>query len=422
MKKTLVCSVLATCVLAACVMAGNNSQPMVVKSYSSASDSAVAVLGDIHEEQKDTTLGGKAIKGTDDFVCISDTVVKSKDGKLSFPVRTDDFGVDEYVGCMDGVYVFANPCQVFFSDGRQADFYSQFINMEVNKEKMQISWQMGCEKVSMSIAQLYEIVKRGVVQPQCARTFHPTINGVESERNLMTISAYAKRIPQKVVGCFSESVARSAFEDGIQPYKGADISALVHYYGNMWKEKFQAEWQGEESYPFEVIKVYLQKAMDNARYLTTYYMGSYYYGGAHGAYHSFYTTYDKKQDKILEVSDIVKDDRLAEFREVAYKELLRLKLERTNAELHEYQGYYVCCGEGEYDCALNSAADLVLQHVAVLPQGLSLSYHPYQLGAPWEGEYHVLIPYDKIKNCLKFDYSKVEAESFDVYRLFERNL
>ncbi len=414
MIKIVLISVLAVGFMTSC-----KTRPTGWHNRVSTADSVEAALEDTVKDLSETGNGWSAIEGTDYFVYVSDSIVRSKDGKVSFPVRPDEFGVEEYVGCMGDIHVFANPGQVFFSDGRQADFYLSFTEMAVDKEKMQITWQMGCEQFTMSIARLHEMVKRGIPQPQCVRSFRIRINGVESEMNVMKISAYAKRIPQKVACDFSKNMAHCVFEDSIKPYKGADMLSMANYYGKTWKENFEASWQGEESYPFEIIKVNLQKVTDNARYLTTYYMGNYYYGGAHGAHHSFYTTYDKKLDKILDVSDIVKDDKFAEFREVAYKELLRLKQERTNAGLQEYEGSYRCCGEGEFRSELNEASDLVLQHVAVLPQGISLSYHPYQLGAPWEGEYHVLIPYDKIKACLKFDYSKVKTESFDFYRLFD---
>lgn len=48
-----------------------------------------------------------------------------------------------------------------------------------------------------------------------------------------------------------------------------------------------------------------------------------------------------------------------------------------------------------------------LQHIAILPQGIVVSYHPYQIGAFSEGDYHILVPFKNIGEYLLQDYSKL---------------
>lgn len=46
-----------------------------------------------------------------------------------------------------------------------------------------------------------------------------------------------------------------------------------------------------------------------------------------------------------------------------------------------------------------------LSHLAVLPEGIVLTYHPYQIDCFVSGEYHVVIPMDKVTQCLKYRYN-----------------
>ena len=52
--------------------------------------------------------------------------------------------------------------------------------------------------------------------------------------------------------------------------------------------------------------------------------------------------------------------------------------------------------------------DFPLTHFAVLPEGVVLTYHPYQIDSFGAGEYHAVIPFKDANKCLMFDYSKHE--------------
>lgn len=51
-----------------------------------------------------------------------------------------------------------------------------------------------------------------------------------------------------------------------------------------------------------------------------------------------------------------------------------------------------------------------LQHIAILPQGIVVSYHPYQIGAFLEGDYHILIPFKNIGKYLHQDISFIYSD------------
>ncbi len=52
--------------------------------------------------------------------------------------------------------------------------------------------------------------------------------------------------------------------------------------------------------------------------------------------------------------------------------------------------------------------DFPLTHFAVLPEGIVLTYHPYQIDCFAAGEYHAVIHFKEANKCLMFDYSKHE--------------
>ena len=52
--------------------------------------------------------------------------------------------------------------------------------------------------------------------------------------------------------------------------------------------------------------------------------------------------------------------------------------------------------------------DIPLTHMAVLPEGIVVTYHPYQIDCFMAGEYNAIVPFKNAAPCLMFDYSKHE--------------
>lgn len=62
---------------------------------------------------------------------------------------------------------------------------------------------------------------------------------------------------------------------------------------------------------------------------------------------------------------------------------------------------------------------LPLQHMAILPEGVVLSYHPYHVAGLADGDIHVLIPFDKIKKYMTQDYYNVNNDRLDISDFLE---
>lgn len=81
-------------------------------------------------------------------------------------------------------------------------------------------------------------------------------------------------------------------------------------------------------------------------------------------------------------------------------------LDDVTRSLLEYD--YVCDEWSGWGYTIKDAFTLdnfPLPHLAMLPEGIVLSYHPYQIDGFALGEYHVIIPFDKASQCLQYKYS-----------------
>ena len=47
-----------------------------------------------------------------------------------------------------------------------------------------------------------------------------------------------------------------------------------------------------------------------------------------------------------------------------------------------------------------------LPHFALLPEGIVVTYHPYQIDCFAAGEYHAVVPYSKANPCLLHTYNE----------------
>ena len=60
--------------------------------------------------------------------------------------------------------------------------------------------------------------------------------------------------------------------------------------------------------------------------------------------------------------------------------------------------------QAEVDAANKLIIDI--NNIAILSQGIVVSYHPYQIGGFSEGDYHILVPFKNVGEYLLQDYSK----------------
>lgn len=192
--------------------------------------------------------------------------------------------------------------------------------------------------------------------------------------------------------------------------------AVCHFISSLYVHSFS-----DEPVPTSEASDFAGVA-ENERYLTLFYTDWSYVGGIHPNYHSFYFTYDKELQKILTLSNIIEASKLAKLRKAAFTALVSMKAQWKEGLSYYDWGGYSCCeksGANVTDQADIDATNMVLQHAALLPQGIVLSYHPYQIGSFAAGEFHALLPYSEIGDCLKIDYKGLTADDMDASRLFK---
>lgn len=182
----------------------------------------------------------------------------------------------------------------------------------------------------------------------------------------------------------------------------------------------------------------VRKVADCDDYTTYYYWASLYNGGLHDLPREYYITYDKRRGGLLDVNNSVKLTMVQQFRHLALESLKKeydFCYERENSWedfTHSIFSFhcpmidtggmddvmrsflvhnYSCddwAGWNGYNEKAFTEIDFPLTHFAVLPEGIVLTYHPYQIDCFAAGEYHAVIPFKDANKCLMFDYSKHE--------------
>ncbi len=200
---------------------------------------------------------------------------------------------------------------------------------------------------------------------------------------------------------FSELGCDSLGEMGQRSDSPAAVATTLGQYNALWKEAFRRGRPECDTLPVRVIyDIKAERKAETADYLTYYYQNYHDYGGAHGAHFSYYITYDKRTDSFVN-SGVVREDRRDAYRQLLLQTLNAMKRERGYeedtltaddlAKAYEYT---------DYVCDWHTA----MPHFAILPEGVVVTFHPYQIGSYVEGEYHALLPRERISDCLAWDY------------------
>ena len=209
-------------------------------------------------------------------------------------------------------------------------------------------------------------------------------------------------------------------------------------YGVLWEKLCRAEHQIEDTLDVRMTcDIKVKKVVDCDDYTTYYYWASLYNGGLHDLPREYYITYDKRRRGLLDVSNSVKPAMLQQFRHLVLESLKKeydfcYEKESTWENFtHSIFSFHCPMIDGGLDDVMRSflvhnyscddwagwngyneeaftEKDFPLPHFAVLPEGIVLTYHPYQIDCFAAGEYHAVIPFNDANKCLMFDYSKHE--------------
>ena len=207
----------------------------------------------------------------------------------------------------------------------------------------------------------------------------------------------------------------------------------------LWEKRCRAEYQIEDTLELRMTcNIRVRKVADCDDYTTYYYWASLYNGGLHDLPREYYITYDKRRGGLLDVNNSVKTAMVQQFRHLALESLKKeydfcyeresswedfthsifsfhcpmVDISGMDEVMRSFLVHNYSCDEwagwNGYNEKAFTEKDFPLTHFAVLPEGIVLTYHPYQIDCFAAGEYHAVIPFKDANKCLMFDYSKHE--------------
>lgn len=206
-------------------------------------------------------------------------------------------------------------------------------------------------------------------------------------------------------------------------------------YGELWMELYRQNFPEADSLSFRMsCWTKVRKIVECADYVTYYFDELLDGGGVHGLPRSYYITYDKRQHELLTAQNALKPSKIRQFSDAALWEIkqqyekkrdtkfeweeflqhMPLRLSSMDEEEENYRlvSEYMCdewSGWAEEGSGPLIKGTIPLPHLAILPEGIVLTYHPYQLDCFAAGEYHVVLPFDKVKPFLRYNYRSQPA-------------
>lgn len=393
-----------------------------------------------------------SIGNTADFVCIDERDVYDISHKtilFKSPCEVSDFS---YIGKWKDKLLFASSDTICFSDGKCIGL-EENVYYEIPKENGKITLVDGAQKISVSFADLYNATdktntgrKKDSSIERLARNYYikprgdydNTDAGFRVDLDVPRGNAKAdKAIRQWMLN----AITTDAFSllGHMNDISVASCETLeeqkssLDRYGTLWEKLCRAEYQVEDTLSVRLTcDIKVSKVTDCDEYVTYHYWTSLYDGGFHELPHSYYITYDKRRDVWMDINNSVKQNQMQAFRKMVLKGLKNEHDSRNDrkSSWEEFtnsifsfhcssidtvgignevcpviEHYYSCDDkvgwDGFYERAFTES-NFPLTHFAILPEGIVLTYHPYQIDCFAAGEYHVVIPLGNANKCLLY--------------------
>ncbi len=184
-----------------------------------------------------------------------------------------------------------------------------------------------------------------------------------------------------------------------------DIRGALEQVNKVWCREVRKKFSNvDEDRVYFYFPINVTKVAEGDDYITYYYETDAFLGGAHSNPCSFYITYDKRRDVIVDANNTIKEGMMSAFKEMVPSEV------NDRYESWSYNGGlggdYPCDEMGCCFSTKDGDLHFPLPHLAVLPEGVVISFHPYQIGSFADGEFHVLIPKEEVKDCLDHNFWK----------------
>ena len=187
------------------------------------------------------------------------------------------------------------------------------------------------------------------------------------------------------------------------------LDRYVIDFQQQYKRKYGIWTNSLWNVPERQTRINIQRVMDTKRWVTYAFDGEVNDVQRHP--HGFFITYDKEKKRFLDYKTIVRPDEFQKMLTLTKGRFYEMRLLRTGSwnGLEGYENWgvdeNVCASWNGINRKAGDGKDALtlLQHMAVMPQGIVVSVHSGQFGNDIEGDYHVLIPYRKLKGLLQFD-------------------
>ena len=396
-----------------------------------------------------------SIDNTTEYVCIDEKdVYDIKNKKVLFAPPCNASGLC-YLGEWNDLFLFASSDTLCFSDGKcfglQDDVYCR-----IPRKKGLLTLVAGAQTIEVPFGDLYHsrqiAESKDISVERTIKDYHiKPRNKYESMDAGFTVDL---EIPKGNTGAdrsIREWMMTAVKDDAffqLERYKDIPVGKctslrdMLHSlddYGVLWEKLCRAKYQIEDTLEVRMTcDIKVKKVVDCQDYTTYYYRASLYNGGFHDLPREYYITYDKKKGVFVDVGNTVKPAMLQRFRHLVLESLKKeydFNYERessweyfTNSifsfhcpmvdtsgmdeVMQSFLVHNYSCDEWAgwtgYTEKAFTEKDFPLTHFAVLPEGIVLTYHPYQIDYFAAGEYHAVIPFKDANKCLMFDYSPYE--------------
>lgn len=242
------------------------------------------------------------------------------------------------------------------------------------------------------------------------------------------------------VGCLDHCTTIDAQMEHSFDHVSAADETLAHFtsslnnYGALWNHLYCDKYQVKDTVDVSLYcDITVNKVADCDDYVTYRYRANVYNGGLHDLPRSYYITYDKRRGTLLNAANFIKPAQMQAFRKMVIKSL-KPEFDLWRGESSTWDEFTCSIFSfhtpvdyaGEMSDAIRSMAENLypcdkwsgwtgdaeryfternfpLAHLAVLPDGIVLTYHPYQIDCFAAGEYHAVVPFKDAAPCLKFD-------------------
>ena len=396
-----------------------------------------------------------SIDNTTDYVALDDKdVYDIKNKKVLFSSPCSASGL-YYLGKWNDLRLFASSDTICFSDGRCIGLQNDVFCRKPKNEGM-VTLVAVAQTIEVSFSDLYhakkEDKKNDVFVERLVKDYHIKPRNkyermdagysVDLEIPKDTTEA-DKAIREWMMAAIRDDAFYQLENNRDSPVdKCSSLNDMLHSldeYAVLWEKLCRAEYQIEDTLEVRMTcDIRVRKVVDCGDYTTYYYRTSLYNGGLHDLPREYYITYDKRRGGLLDVNNSVKPAMVQQFRHLALESLKTeydFCYERENSwedfthsifsfhcPMIDTSGMdevmrsflvhnYSCddwAGWNGYNEKAFTEKDFPLTHFAVLPEGIVLTYHPYQIDCFAAGEYHAVIHFKEANKCLMFDYSKHE--------------